>query len=444
MFYLLLESLFIYGNLDNDTDIIVYTTTPFMNIIKNSHLYNDKIKFEINDNYININFNKIGFTKLDIFNLMSIHNYEKILYLNNNVLIKDDIKILFNTVTNDILYTFEEGNIRTDYYDIYGKSLFSNDELTYINDINDSNSTTAFTTNILLFKNCDKIQHLFLKINEDIKNNQSNFTFQDQPYFVYNAFKYNLFNNKILKKLITTHNNIHEDFIMHYFPGDPNNVQYILSKMKSFLSNLKDIIININIIKTKIFINNNLLPIINETNEKLEGNIFMQHLTNEYTDIYINKAKNISNLLLNKNIKNVMEIGFNAGFSTLLMLISNPNINITCFDLGEHSYTLPCYYKIKETFGDRINIIIGDSIKTLPDHSNKYDLIHIDGGHTIKVAESDIIYSYKLSNKGTILIMDDYDFEDLHNLWDFYINCFFLKKLNITLYETNQHDIKYI
>ena len=66
---------------------------------------------------------------------------------------------------------------------------------------------------------------------------------------------------------------------------------------------------------------------------------------------------------------NVMEIGFNSGFSTLLMLISNTNMHITCFDLGEHSYTLPCYEKIKETFGDRISIVIGDSTKTLQDFS---------------------------------------------------------------------------
>ena len=34
MFYLLLESIFIYGNLDNKTSILIYTSTTFMNIIK--------------------------------------------------------------------------------------------------------------------------------------------------------------------------------------------------------------------------------------------------------------------------------------------------------------------------------------------------------------------------------------------------------------------------
>ena len=46
--YLLLESVFIYGNLDEDTNILIYTSTRFMNIIKQSHLFNDeKIKLKL-------------------------------------------------------------------------------------------------------------------------------------------------------------------------------------------------------------------------------------------------------------------------------------------------------------------------------------------------------------------------------------------------------------
>ena len=71
MFLLLLESIFIYGNLDTNTCILVYTSTLFMNKIKKSHLFNDeKIKFEINDTYNNID--KACKARLDLFNLASI------------------------------------------------------------------------------------------------------------------------------------------------------------------------------------------------------------------------------------------------------------------------------------------------------------------------------------------------------------------------------------
>ena len=96
-----------------------------------------------------------------------------------------------------------------------------------------------------------------------------------------------------------------------------------------------------------------------------------------------------------------MEIGFNSGFSTLLMLISNPNIHITCYDLGEHKYTIPCYQKLREIFKDRINIIIEDSRETLPSDNDIYDL------------------------------------------WDNYIIKYNLKSLN-TEYNSHYHDIKYV
>ena len=54
MFLLLLESILLYGNINDNTHILVYTSTEFMNIIKNNELYNNNIIFEINDNYNNI------------------------------------------------------------------------------------------------------------------------------------------------------------------------------------------------------------------------------------------------------------------------------------------------------------------------------------------------------------------------------------------------------
>ena len=313
------------------------------------------------------------------------------------------------------------------------------------NEIDNYTDKMAFTSGILLFNNCEKIKDLFKNINSDIINRPHIFKCYDQPYIVYNAFKYNLYNNKILKSLVVNNdNNIYSNKVIHHFPGGPGVYQHKIDAMTIFLNSIKDFTINNNINKAKQYIDKNLLPIINDCGELLEGNIFMLHHTTEYTDVYLNKAKNISNLVLNKNIKNVMEIGFNAGFSTLLMLLTNSNMHINCFDLGEHKYTIPCYEKLKETFGERINITLGDSTKTLLNVTDMYDLIHIDGGHSSEVANSDIINSYRLSKKGTILIMDDYNFPNLHNMWDSYIIKYNLKKLDINVYNSPHHDIKYV
>ena len=435
MLLMLLESIFIYGNLDDNTQILIYTSTAFMNIIKQSHLFNEKIKFEINDTYNDIE--KACKARLDLFNLASVKNYNKILYLDTDILVKDNINKVFDVCEEEFLYTLEEGEIDSD-TDFWGKSLFGNELYNY-------KDKKAFTSGMLLFKNCEKIRYLFNKINEDIINIPFYNVCHDQPFIVYNAFKYNLYNNQILKSLaVNNDKNIHSDKVIHHFSGGPGVYAHKIYDMTIFLNNIKDFTINDNINKAKAYINTNLLPIIYNCGELLEGNIFMLHHTTDYTNEFINKTKNISNLVLNKNIKNVMEIGFNSGFSTLLMLISNPNIHITCFDLGEHKYTIPCYIKLKETFGDRIDIIIGDSTKTLQTVNDKYDLIHIDGGHSAEVANSDIINSYRLSKPRTILIMDDYDFPQLHNIWDSYIVKYNLKKLNINVYDSPHHDIKYV
>jgi predicted O-methyltransferase YrrM len=440
MTYLLLESLHIYGNLNTDTEILIYTSTKFMNIIKQSHLYNSKkIFFEINDTYDTLD--KACKARLDLFNFSSTQKYSKILYLDTDILIKDDISKVFDGCIEDLLYVLEErGDIRNDSNDFWGgKTLFSPDELHALED------KAGFTSGILLFKNCEKIKFLFEKINEDIVARSHICMFHDQPFIVYNAYKYKLYNKQLLSSLAVNNNHdIHNNTIIHHFPGGPGCHHHKLIFMKNFLDSLKDFTINAHIDNAKKYINQYLMPIIIESRELLEGNIFMQHHTTNYTDAFLNKTKNISNLVLNKNITKVMEIGFNSGFSTLLMLLSNPKLSITCFDLGEHKYTLPCYYKLKETFGERINIVIGDSTKTLPLVNEKFDLIHIDGGHSTEVATSDIIHSYRLSNQGTILILDDYDFFNLHQLWDIYIKKYHLMPLHIQTYVSPHHDIKYV
>jgi hypothetical protein len=106
MFFLLLESIFIYGNLDNNTHILVYTSTAFMNIIKKSHLFNEKIKFEINDTYNNID--RACKARLDLFNLPSTINYNKILYLDTDIIIKDKYVSLYGTNKNKLYNIIDE------------------------------------------------------------------------------------------------------------------------------------------------------------------------------------------------------------------------------------------------------------------------------------------------------------------------------------------------
>ncbi len=183
------------------------------------------------------------------------------------------------------------------------------------------------------------------------------------------------------------------------------------------------------------------MPIISKIREPLEGNIFMEHETINYTKLFESKIENICYLSMNENIKNIVEIGFNSGFSTLLMLLSNPNTKITCFDICCHRYTIPCYERMKQDFGDRINLIAGDSTQTLVKFNETQDLIHIDGGHDVNVAWSDMINSFRISKNGTIIIMDDVDCDHLNRKWNEFVRMKGLVHVDV-FSETIYHDVK--
>lgn len=431
--YLLLESIYIYGNINDKTDILIYTSTNFMNKIKESHLFISKIRFETNDEYNTIN--QSCKSRLDVFTLPSICKYTRILYLDLDIVVKSDINNIFDLIKEDILYVLEEGNIGKHNYkdDYWGNSLFGDE-------ISNYEGKTAFTSGILLFNNCNKIKILFEQIKEDMVTRPH--YFQDQPHIVYNAMKYNLYNNQILKSFVVNRDsNIDSDKIIHHFPGGPGIYENRITTVTTFLNNIKDDTIITHTNKAKEYVNMYLLPIVYNYQENVEYALISYYYKKLFKSV-ISKPNNISNLLLNKNIKRVLVIGNNSVFSTLVMLITNPTIKIDCFDLGQLQYNSLCYEKIKDTFGSRISIY--DNIEILESIDKSYDLIHIDYDVNDVLLEYFIIKSYRLSTKGTIIIMDNYDLPFLHQLWDEYIIRYKLKTLDIQVHNSLNQDIKCI
>jgi hypothetical protein len=236
MFYLLLESITKYGELQDDCEILVYTNTEFMKMIM-QNCDNTKIKFAINDGYSSIE--KACKARLDYFSLKRYNfAYAKVLYLDTDIIITKPIAHIFDICEKDLLYVLEEGLLtwNDDYYG--GKSLFNNDFHEY-------EDISAFTSGILLFKNCDKIRWLFDKIKEDIIARPFALGCHDQPYFVYAAFKYAAYDNKIMKKYCVNNDfSIHSDKIIYHFPGGPGLYANKLKIMTNFLQDMRNARIN--------------------------------------------------------------------------------------------------------------------------------------------------------------------------------------------------------
>jgi hypothetical protein len=370
MFYLLLESIFIYGNLDDTTHILVYTSTKFMNMIKRSHLFNaDIIKFETNDTYDNID--KACKARLDVFKLPSIANYNKILYLDTDILVKGDINTIFNLCKEDIIYALEEGTINS-HTNYWGLILFGNE-------VNNYHDITAFTSGILLFNNSDKMKHLFNSINEDIIKRPYQFDCYDQPYIVYNAFKHNQYNNKIFKSyVVNNNNNIHSDKIIHHFPGGPGVYQHKIDAMTIFLNNIKNI--------TYSFCNNTL------------------HIEDDIWTCSSKMRTDIADFFVSKKKFKIAEIGAHKGYSTRILskifskvyAVDN-SVEWTAFNKNYNKNATNIEYVMLDLYNDNWNI--------LPDD---IEVSFIDAGHSYEHCKSDIMNSIKQFKNLKYIILDDY------------------------------------
>jgi predicted O-methyltransferase YrrM len=114
----------------------------------------------------------------------------------------------------------------------------------------------------------------------------------------------------------------------------------------------------------------------------------------------------------NSSVREVMEIGFNAGHSSYLFLSTRPDVRVVSFDLGDHEYVDLAKRIIDSTFPGRHELIKGDSRKTVPAFADahrgrSFDLIYIDGGHDYEVAKADIENCQRLSTPQSLVVMDD-------------------------------------
>ena len=119
------------------------------------------------------------------------------------------------------------------------------------------------------------------------------------------------------------------------------------------------------------------------------------------------QMEHLGNIVRNENIKTMLEIGFNAGHSADVFLSQNPNLKLTSYDLGEHTYTLVAKEYIDKKYPGRHTLVLGDSKETLPRNVGLYDCFFIDGGHDYASASSDMKECARLAKPYAIVVMDD-------------------------------------
>ena len=223
---LLLKSYRCFGNYSNDIDYLIICNPNFENKIKKVF---DSLN--INGKIWCLDFNTMfeaGFSRLEIFDYPDIHKYNKILYLDCDILITNCINRLFDIHLENKIYALEEGYTN---HDFHGRQFFD-----------ENPNCTAFTSGILLFKNDIVIKELFSEILSHIYNHiKDNLRIPvclDQPFIVYHAIKNNLYNNKILINLVVNNPDSFNGEIICHFPGNPGFYENKILKMNKFMNNI--------------------------------------------------------------------------------------------------------------------------------------------------------------------------------------------------------------
>ena len=236
---LLLLSYKIFGNPSDNTDYLIICNPSFEKKIQ--EIFD---KLNINGKIWCINL-KTKFeaccSRLKIFDYPNLNLYNKILYLDCDILVTNSIKNILDFQLENKLYALKEGNTN---HRFWGKNLFNNN----------NPNCVAFTSGILLFNNNIIIKDLFsqilLHINKELikynyellfqqkKEVNFNHFFGDQPFIVYNAIKNNLYDNqKLINIVINNPKKFNNETISH-FPGGPGDYESKNKKMKNFMNNV--------------------------------------------------------------------------------------------------------------------------------------------------------------------------------------------------------------
>ena len=141
------------------------------------------------------------------------------------------------------------------------------------------------------------------------------------------------------------------------------------------------------------------------------GNIFYLQNGTEMVKSFVQKRSYFCEFAF--EVDCIVEIGFNAGHSAMLGLTANDDVVYRSIDFGQQ-YTEACYHVLKNRFGDRISLTIGDSADVLPIIKEIYPEIDtlktgwfIDGDHSYEYFKKDMTNVLNLAKQGDLIFLDD-------------------------------------
>jgi lipopolysaccharide biosynthesis glycosyltransferase len=395
---LLITSISLKGNIDkNTTDILIITSQSFQPIIQQA-----LSSFYLPIHYYILDLKTLmdaSCCKLKIFNYEQIDKYDKILYLDTDVLVNSDLNMLFNIdISSELLYALEEGTIGHEYW---GSEFF---------DFNIFNmNTSAYSAGVFYFMNSESIKNLFEVTNQHISDYMStNLPVPkclDQPFLVYNSFIQKKYDNKMMITYVENNpTTLQRQRIIYHFPGGPGNYDGKYPKMCNFLNKINTSVYNDTIADTILQDKNSMssLKIFDTRNEMLK------YYCDEFTqpsllEIGVFKGDFLDYLVRSCNIGSIDAVDLFQGDTCSGDVDGN---NVVYYNVGK-SYTELC-----EKYKDiaKVHLYKSDSSSYLDKQAdNTYDIIYIDGDHSYNGVKNDLASSYKKIKNGGYIMGHDYE-----------------------------------
>lgn len=157
----------------------------------------------------------------------------------------------------------------------------------------------------------------------------------------------------------------------------------------------------------------------------VEGNLFCTKECRGH-DEFLHKQKNMIHFVSKYQPARALEVGFNAGYGSFLILLSSPSSKLDCVDICEHAYVQPCHACICNTLlpctTEAPRLIVGDSHRVLKNlQPGVYDFIHVDGDHSRNGAFEDIKDSIRLARHQAIIVIDDTNLAHIRDVCSIFV-----------------------
>jgi hypothetical protein len=175
-------------------------------------------------------------SRLRIFDYPEISKYEKLLYLDTDILIRRDLTPIFSLDLEDNLYGIPSGTLKSLHF---GGNFFDFSTI--------DSSLSGLNSGTLLFKSSVPLQCLFSRIIKHIEEYSSSGKVPpyalDQPFINYHAFSSNMYNTTLIKPYVSLYEDTlivdnEETAAICHFSYPIGDFEHKYARMSTFFKNL--------------------------------------------------------------------------------------------------------------------------------------------------------------------------------------------------------------